>query len=788
MARRYRRRRRRRLAACIVAIVVGVSTGSALGYWTGGPGQLLRGSGAAAATSVNAGPTPVVDAQGSSYGVTWNPATMSSGAAVSGYQVQRYDAGTNALQTIGSSCAGTISATSCTEAGVPAGSWRYTVTPLVGSNWRGAESNGATPPAHSLSLNSPSGAYLTGSTLYYKANAVGSFKLVDALSDSDSGPASATYPAIATTGWTHGSETVTTPSGGPYTSTTFSWTAGPTNPAGYTISGKDTANNTATTSLSFTSDTTAPSGGSVSYANGMVYQASVPVTTANGTDAGSGLNAGSGTVKRAQATLNTSAQTCGSFGGFTTTVTLSGGADTSVVSGNCYQYQYLVSDNVGNQANYSSGSIAKVDTTSYANTVLANGNLINFWRLGETAAGSTFSSDTMTGSAGSTLQSHSGETGATWIKFNGADSVITDANRLRKNTFSDKSAYYSSGVPASPDYTIEADVTAKSIISNDAIGVVGRQDTSNGFGTFYFARYETIDQSWNLGKYVNGSLTYLNYVTGQALTPGQSYHLKLAMSGSSLSVYVNDVLKASATDSSITAAGRAGVRLGQDGNALNITNTTGLHLDNFSASTAGAGAVAADSKGTNTGTYVNSPTLGAGGAISGDSNTAVSFDGVNEYVTAARQISDDFSIEFWFKSTQGLNTNSQWWGNAGLVDGEVSGTTNDFGVSLRSDGKLAAGTGNPDRTILSSSGGYDDGNWHQVVFTRTRATGALTLYVDGASAGTATGGVQSLTAPTTISLGRIATGLNYFAGTLDEVALYNAPLSQATVTDHYSRR
>ena len=94
--------------------------------------------------------------------------------------------------------------------------------------------------------------------------------------------------------------------------------------------------------------------------------------------------------------------------------------------------------------------------------------------------------------------------------------------------------------------------------------------------------------------------------------------------------------------------------------------------------------------------------------------------------------------------------------------------------------------GNPDTSIVSSTGGWNNGGWHHVVFTRVRASGALALYVDGVAAGTATGGTQSLIASTNISLGRIHTGTNYLQGVLDEVAVYNAAISAATVTAHYS--
>ena len=64
---------------------------------------------------------------------------------------------------------------------------------------------------------------------------------------------------------------------------------------------------------------------------------------------------------------------------------------------------------------------------------------------------------------------------------------------------------------------------------------------------------------------------------------------------------------------------------------MDKTNTTGLHLDNFQVDPS-TYPRAADSKGTNTGDYENGVTLGAAGALAGDTNTAATFDGVNDYV------------------------------------------------------------------------------------------------------------------------------------------------------------
>jgi hypothetical protein len=71
--------------------------------------------------------------------VTWSAAQFAGGGNVPGYVVKRYDAATNAAQTVLSACNGIVAATSCVEHGVPTGTWKYTVTPAAGS-WRGTES------------------------------------------------------------------------------------------------------------------------------------------------------------------------------------------------------------------------------------------------------------------------------------------------------------------------------------------------------------------------------------------------------------------------------------------------------------------------------------------------------------------------------------------------------------------------------------------------------------------------------------------------------------------------
>ena len=100
---------------------------------------------------------------------------------------------------------------------------------------------------------------------------------------------------------------------------------------------------------------------------------------------------------------------------------------------------------------------------------------------------------------------------------------------------------------------------------------------------------------------------------------------------------------------------------------------------------------------------------------------------------------------------------------------------------------MVAGIGTPDVSVVSTSGGYNNGAWHHVVFTRTKATGALALYVDGVAAGTATGAsTAALTGATSLTFGRIQSGGNHFAGSLDEVSIYSVVLSAAAISARFT--
>ncbi len=134
-----------RIALIVVGILL-VSWGgpAAVAFW----GSVSAGSGVAKADALGQGARPTTTVSGTSVTVAWTASTTSAGRPVTGYSIARYGSATGGTKVPATgSCSATVAALSCVEAGVPAGTWFYTVTPLL-SLWEGAESvrsTGATP-------------------------------------------------------------------------------------------------------------------------------------------------------------------------------------------------------------------------------------------------------------------------------------------------------------------------------------------------------------------------------------------------------------------------------------------------------------------------------------------------------------------------------------------------------------------------------------------------------------------------------------------------------------------
>lgn len=191
-----------------------------------------------------------------------------------------------------------------------------------------------------------------------------------------------------------------------------------------------------------------------------------------------------------------------------------------------------------------------------------------------------FVNDTFTDTDSTIITSHTGETGATWVRQFGhtGDSYI-QSNRLAYG--SGVAVHRASGTPASADYSVFGWLYVASTVSGSAAGAIAR--AQSGAGTYYYGGYVQ-GAGWRLYKYIALSGTQLGSTAAQTLTVGQTYLIELRVVGDQISLYVDGTLKVGpVTDTSITTAGSAGARL-YLGSA-----STGYHLDRITDDNGGGG-------------------------------------------------------------------------------------------------------------------------------------------------------------------------------------------------------
>ena len=183
-----------------------------------------------------------------------------------------------------------------------------------------------TAPTVAATATAGTNSYASGSNLYYRNTAAGSFTINSGANDAGSGIASVSYPALGT-GWTP-----TTPGTG--LTQTYNFASGAAAPGTKTITATNNAGLTSATS-SFTPvlDNAAPTGYSI-YSTGS--GASRQIGYVVGTDAGSGV---ASTVWERQNSL-----ACLLYGGYGTV----SNPDTNTTNLGCINYRLTVTDNVGN--------------------------------------------------------------------------------------------------------------------------------------------------------------------------------------------------------------------------------------------------------------------------------------------------------------------------------------------------------------------------------------------------------------------------------------------------------
>ena len=206
-------------------------------------------------------------------------------------------------------------------------------------------------------------------------------------------------------------------------------------------------------------------------------------------------------------------------------------------------------------------------------------------------------------------------------------------------------------------------------------------------------------------------------------------------------------------------------------------------------------ATAADSYGTNNGTYSNITLGGAGADLNDSTATSASFNGTNSTISIPDNPNlefsnaQPFSIEAWVKTSQAGN----WQVIASKMANASPYTGWEFNLTPSGQPHLYLINNWSSNAIeVNATAGIADGKWHQVAVTYNGYSNAsgVTFYIDGQQAPSAAPIHDSLNASSTnsvpVTIGSRANSAEYFNGSVQDVSLYNKDLAGPTLAAHYA--
>jgi hypothetical protein len=190
----------------------------------------------------------------------------------------------------------------------------------------------------------------------------------------------------------------------------------------------------------------------------------------------------------------------------------------------------------------------------------------------------------------------------------------------------------------------------------------------------------------------------------------------------------------------------------------------------------------------------NNGTLQGGVTFSaGEVGESFNFDGTNAFVTTSLLVANpqSFSLSMWFRTA--TTEGGVLIGFDSSQTSVANGSEFDRHIYMDNSGALHFGVWNAGAQQINTAGGYNDSNWHFVVGTFSPGTG-LSLFVDGVLAGSN----PAVTNASETYNGYWRFGednLNnwpyqptsyYFKGQIDEVTVFNDPLSSSSVAAIYA--
>ena len=369
-----------------------------------------------------------------------------------------------------------------------------------------------------------------------------------------------------------------------------------------------------------------------------------------------------------------------------------------------------------------------------------------------------------------------------WTVFGG--NWVAKSNSLSTVPASANGAKALAMATAFTNFTYEADVLVGAVGNAGLIFRVSKPDIGADAYCGYYVGINAESDRVEFGRVSNSWHSVTS--APMNLSPNTFYHLKVQMIGSQLRVFVGDMNQPllDLSDSTFTS-GMIGVRDYCSDGDRSISSFANLTVKEFASAPRENPRAwypmennALDATGNgNDGAISGAVTFPSGKLGTG----AARFSGASgNFVTIPLVVSNDFSIGFWLKTTD-TGGSGQWFNGKGLVDGEMPGAANDFGISLVGS-RAAFGIGNPDTTILTTNS-VNDGQWHHLAATRDSSSGDMRLYVDGILQAQATGPTGTRAAAPNLRIGAIRTLVtgSSLSGTIDDIQIFDRVFSAAEI-------
>ena len=364
-------------------------------------------------------------------------------------------------------------------------------------------------------------------------------------------------------------------------------------------------------------------------------------------------------------------------------------------------------------------------------------------------------------------------------------------------------------------------VNGTQVAERSAAGGVGASTSAlrigsySGAGQFFDG---VIDEAAVYGAALPAARVKAHYDTATGTTAPPTYTLSVSRTGTGTGTVTSSPAGIScgttctaeygaATQVTLTAAAASGSTFAGWGGRCSGTSTCVVTMDaaasvtaTFNAATSSAGyastvladgpaafwrlgetsgTTAADSAGSTPGTYTNAPTLGVAGLLPADpASRAVDLDGVNDYVrvadAASLRLTSTISIEAWVRPR-----------SLPAAGGYASLVSKPGAYQLRFNAnriEFSVWQGTARRSVLAPADAVPAGAAAHVVAVYDGA--AQRIYVNGTQVASVarTGAIDSTTEA--LRIGTYSGTAQFYAGVVDEVAVYAAPLSAARVQAH----